>query len=55
MIWPDQSKYIGDFNQGKMEGKGQRYYSNGNIFDGDWEDDRPNGTGTLFKAADNTY
>lgn len=55
MIWPDQSKYEGTFLEGKMSGRGIRNYANGNIYDGEWEDDKPHGSGTFYKATDSTW
>ena len=34
MTWPDQSKYLGDFENGMMQGLGERKYENGNIYTG---------------------
>jgi len=55
MIWPDQSKYEGEFFDGKMEGFGRRVYPNGNIYEGEWMNDKPHGEGTLKRAADNSW
>ena len=55
MMWPDQSRYEGEFAEGRMEGRGIRFYANGNIHDGSWYNDKPHGPGTFFKATDNEY
>ena len=55
MIWPDQSRYEGEFVDGKMEGNGIRYYANGNTHEGEWFQDKAHGTGVFFKASDNSY
>ena len=34
MIWPDQSRYEGEFKNGKIDGKGTKYYANGNKYIG---------------------
>jgi hypothetical protein len=34
MIWPDQSRFEGDFKNGKMEGKGTKLFANGNKYIG---------------------
>ena len=38
-----------------MEGKGIKYYANGNIHDGLWSQDKAHGSGKFYKAADGTY
>ena len=37
-----------------MHGFGIKYYSNGNIHEGKWQNDKAHGAGKLFKASDNT-
>lgn len=55
MTWPDQSTYEGEFHAGKMEGFGKRTYTNGNIHEGMWYQDKPHGPGKIFKASDGSY
>mmetsp|Transcript_18136 Transcript_18136/g.30986 ORF Transcript_18136/g.30986 Transcript_18136/m.30986 type:complete len:92 (-) Transcript_18136:125-400(-) len=55
IMWPDQSKYEGDFVQGKMHGQGVRHYPNGNIYKGEWVEDKPHGEGTIYKAKEGTW
>ena len=43
MKWPDLSKYEGEFRDGKMHGRGIRYYANGNIYDGNFCEDKAHG------------
>jgi len=38
-----------------MEGKGIRYYANGNTHEGEWSQDKAHGPGILFKASDKSY
>jgi hypothetical protein len=40
LIWPDESRYEGDFKGGKMEGKGTKHFANGNRYIGDWKNDQ---------------
>ena len=35
----------------KRDGKGVYKWSNGDVYDGDWKDNRPNGQGTLKTVA----
>jgi len=39
IIWPDESRYEGDFAAGKMQGKGTKHFANGNRYIGDWKAD----------------
>jgi len=32
--WPDGSRYEGDYVDGKKEGNGKFYWSDGNVFEG---------------------
>ena len=54
MVWPDQSKYEGEFKQGKIEGKGKKDFSNGNRFIGDWKNDVMHGSGVWYNIKDQT-
>lgn len=45
-IWPDGSKYEGQFVAGKKQGKGKFYWSDGAIFYGDFVDNNIEGHGT---------
>ena len=39
MTWPDQSRYDGDFKEGRIEGKGTKQFANGNRYVGEWKND----------------
>ena len=54
MIWPDQSRFEGDFLNGKIEGRGTKYFSNGNKYIGQWKDDAMHGSGVWFSLKDQT-
>ena len=47
MTWPDQSKYIGEFQNGMMHGMGEKRFANGNVHNGMWEEDKAHGDGIL--------
>lgn len=36
-IWPDNAKYVGEWIDGKAEGKGTFYHSNGDVFEGEFK------------------
>ena len=40
MVWPDQSRYEGDFKMGKIEGHGNKEFANGNRYVGMWKNDQ---------------
>ena len=39
MIWPDESRYEGEFKQGKLHGKGTKHFANGNRYIRQWKND----------------
>lgn len=41
----NKEKYIGDYCYGKKEGYGRYIFSNGDIYDGEWFNNRPHGQG----------
>lgn len=55
MIYPDQSRYEGEFENGKANGRGVRYYANGNIHDGNWFENKQHGSGTFYSVQDGQY
>ena len=48
MLWPDGTKYEGEFVNGKMEGKGTKEWPNGNRYEGLWKNDVQHGPGIFF-------
>ena len=44
-IWPNGTKYIGYWKNNKASVKGKLYHSNGEVYEGEWLDDKPNGHG----------
>lgn len=54
MIWPDESRYDGDFKMGKIEGKGKKEFANGNRYVGDWKNDAQHGSGVLYSIKEQT-
>ena len=39
MLWDDNTRYEGEFQNGKMEGKGIKTWTNGNRYEGMWTND----------------
>ena len=52
MVWPDQSRYDGEFRDGKMEGHGIKYLAKGDRYVGMFKDDLKNGTGIWYSVKD---
>lgn len=44
-LFPSGAKYIGQFEEGKMEGIGSCYYSDGSKYQGEWVNSYPEGNG----------
>jgi len=49
-MYDDQSRYSGSRNVEKnlIEGKGQEYWANGEVYDGEYRDGTYNGEGTYY-------
>lgn len=50
MLWPDNTRYEGEFLNGKMEGKGIKTWPNGNRYEGMWKNDMQHGPGIFYSA-----
>ena len=49
--YKDGSVYTGQFNgKGKKQGSGRMVWSNGNQYEGEWKNDKPNGEGVFTYA-----
>ena len=42
-IWYDKTKYEGSFKANMRSGYGKIKYTNGDFYEGEWENDQPNG------------
>lgn len=49
-VWPDQSSYEGQYQDGRMHGQGQFIYQNRDKYIGAFENDMRNGHGKFFDA-----
>ena len=49
-MWPDNSQYEGQYQDGRMHGQGQFIYQNRDKYIGAFEDDMRNGPGKFFDA-----
>lgn len=49
-MWPDNSSYEGQYQDGRMHGQGQFIYQNRDKYIGAFEDDMRNGHGKFFDA-----
>jgi len=45
LVYPSGAKYIGEFSNGKLHGKGIFYYSDGNKYIGNWNTQQRQGSG----------
>ena len=54
-VLPDESKYVGQFEDGKRNGQGEATYSDGSKYKGKWADDLPNGQGVKTLADGMQY
>lgn len=50
MLYPDGSRYEGDWRHDLKHGFGAYYYPNGDIYEGAWFKGRRHGLGTYFFA-----
>ena len=55
MVWPDQSKYEGEWKDDARDGKGTFYYVNGDKYVGDWKDDVQHGKGIYYFNSGDRY
>lgn len=54
-VFPSGGKYIGDFLEGKIHGKGIFYFSDGNKYIGNWHDQYREGDGRFVFANGDEY
>lgn len=55
IVFPNDDKYEGDFSMGSggsgRDGRGTQYYSNGDVYTGEWSADQRHGFGQYVVAA----
>ena len=54
-LFSNGAKYVGEFQQGKLHGKGIFYYTDGNKYIGDWVDEKRSGKGRMIYANGDEY
>ncbi len=54
-IYPSGAKYIGEFKEGRVEGKGILYFSNGNEYIGNWKNNYRQGKGRFLFIEGHQY
>ncbi len=54
-VYPDGSKYVGDFLEGKFHGKGVLYLSKGDKYVGHWRENMKEGLGRYTFSTGQTY
>ena len=54
-LWPDGSKYSGQWKNNNASGKGKLLHSNGDIYEGEWDNNKPNGFGEYIREDGNRY
>ena len=55
LLWPDGSKYTGQWRNNYASGKGKLIHSNGDIYEGEWDNDKPNGYGEYIRIDGSKY
>lgn len=54
-MFPDGTKYEGQFVNGKMDGRGVMTYNNGDVYDGMFKNNLKHGEGEHFKVDTNNF
>ena len=55
LIWPDGTRYVGGFENGKRSGRGTIFWQEGSRFIGYFENDKRNGPGTMILPDGTVY
>lgn len=54
-IYPDGGRYVGNWRKGKRNGQGTDYFSNGDIYEGNFVDEARSGYGKMTSADGKIY
>ena len=54
-LYPNGTRYVGNFENGKPNGRGIMYFANGNKYLGDWEENERQGQGRMIFAEGHVY
>ncbi|MEQ8161115.1 MAG: hypothetical protein ABRQ33_07980, partial [Smithellaceae bacterium] len=49
-VWPDGSRYKGEFIKGRLQGDGSFIWPDGSSYTGEWKDDLPHGQGIYTRS-----
>jgi hypothetical protein len=55
MSWPSGQKFLGKFQDGMRNGKGQMIWPSGEKYDGEWKNDKQDGEGTFYYSNKQVY
>ena len=55
LTFPDGSRYVGQFKDGKRDGQGTMTWADGSKYAGQWKDDKPHGHGTMYTSSGAIY
>lgn len=50
MIWPDGSRYDGNWSENRASGQGRLIHADGDVYEGEWLNDKAHGEGTYSHA-----
>lgn len=55
LLWPDGSRYEGEWRENKACGKGKFWHADGDVFEGNWREDKANGYGIYTHRSGSRY
>ena len=54
-IWKNGQRYVGEFNNDRIEGSGTIYYTDGSVYTGQWKDEKKSGLGEYTWKSGQRY
>jgi len=55
IVWPDNTRYEGEWRNDKAEGRGKLFHSDGDVYTGEWKQDKTDGHGEYVHADGTRY